>query len=120
MKFFSFVVLALVTLTACGDTSDGGLDDAREEFVSSCKAAYDASCTRGFECDSFFATSQFNSVRHCKDELYLQTEHAADSLNTREVASRCARMCDTMRADVEALSCEQFDQATFNRYRCDP
>ncbi|MEB2312809.1 MAG: hypothetical protein OZ921_13820 [Sorangiineae bacterium] len=114
------VVLVNSTVTACsgGDAASPALDSARADFATRCKAAYESSCTKGFACQSFFMTSRYNSVRHCEDELYRQVDQRAAAFTDSADAADCARACDTMKSDVEALACDQFDDATFNRYHC--
>jgi len=122
----SFRYLTIVTLLpalgACGSDNDSAgqasLDAARADFTARCKAAYTASCDKGWACDSFFLKSKYNSAQHCKDDLFKSVDASAASFPTAAALTDCAHTCDTMKADVEAVSCQDFDNAAMKTYKC--
>lgn len=111
--------LAMVALAiaACSSSDDATGQQQLADYKAHCYAEADAACEKGFQCNSFFVTSQYNSVDHCKSELKKQWDEAATSLGAGALED-CAKTCDVMKSDVEALTCDQFDNATFNQYHC--
>ncbi len=125
--FFVCLFALAVSTAACsgGETFVGEEDDdgsapsaaAQQEFLVRCKAATDAACQKGFDCDSFFVTSKFNSAAHCQSNVDQDYEASVDDFTSNQLLD-CAEVCDVMLADVNSLTCENFDMAIFNRYRC--
>lgn len=108
-----------VLLSACGSDGGGGGGGsaAQSDFLARCKVATDAACQKGFDCQNFFVTSQYNSVAHCQHDVHQGYVDAAGQMSGQQLAS-CASACDLMKSDVDALTCDKFTDAVFNTYKC--
>jgi hypothetical protein len=106
-------VILFPALSGCG----GSESVESNTYLSQCQRAQDLACEKGWSCNSFFMKSQYNSVDHCKSELDQARRQLMGKLSGSQLTS-CAQACDVMRSDVEAVSCDKFDDATFKTYKC--
>lgn len=121
------IVAFLVSHAACNDddavfdddgaSTGGELTTAQQTFLDHCKQATDLACDKGFTCDNLFVTNRYNSVAHCQNDVDQDYLDAAHKLSDAQLVD-CADTCDVMFSDVQALSCENYDEAVFNTYRC--
>jgi hypothetical protein len=106
------LLLLSVLTSACG-----GQSVEANTYLEKCGAAQDLACEKGFSCGSFFTKAKFNSVEQCQSELGQARLQLLDKLDDAQLKG-CASACDQMAADVESVSCTDFDKATFNEYSC--
>ncbi|MCA9643578.1 MAG: hypothetical protein H6718_27915 [Polyangiaceae bacterium] len=113
-----FILTVLITCGIAGcSSSDDGNSAAQQDFLDRCKLATDLACQKGFDCDNFFVTSQFVSVAQCQHEAEQNYKKSVGNFSSSQLRD-CANTCDLMRSDVEALTCDKFDDAVFARYSC--
>ncbi|MEZ4373014.1 MAG: hypothetical protein R3B07_19480 [Polyangiaceae bacterium] len=114
---FILTVLIACGIAGCSSSDDGASSAAQQDFLDRCKQATDLACQKGFDCDNFFVTSQYVSVGQCQNEAEQSYKKSVGNFSANQLAD-CANTCDLMRSDVEALTCDKFDDAIFARYSC--